>query len=114
MFGILGLVLDSKSLIHSAIASKNKDRHRLSQRLKILIMLHFPSIQRVMAVASITIDISDEQLQKLQAIVRESGISLEDLLRARIEDWLSHPTREFAQAANYVLKKNAQLYRRLA
>ncbi|MEH1873043.1 MAG: DNA-binding protein [Nostoc sp.] len=64
--------------------------------------------------ASITLDFSDEQLQKLQAIAQETGISLEDLLRARIEDWLSHPTSDFAQAANYVLKKNAELYRRLA
>ncbi|MCC5627277.1 DNA-binding protein [Nostoc sphaeroides] len=45
--------------------------------------------------ASITLDISDEQLQKLQAIAQESGISLEHLLRTRIEDWLSHPTSDF-------------------
>lgn len=77
-------------------------------------MLHFSSIQGVKAVASITINISDEQLQKLQALARESDISLEDLLRARIEDWLSQPTSEFTEAANYVLKKNAELYRRLA
>ncbi len=77
-------------------------------------MLHFPSIQGVIAVASITINIPDEQLQKLQALAQESGISLADLLRARIEDWLNHPTSEFTQAANYVLRKNAELYRRLA
>ncbi len=77
-------------------------------------MLHFYSIQGVKAVASITINISDEQLQKLQTLAQENGISLEDLLRARIEDWLSQATSEFAQAANYVLKKNAELYRRLA
>lgn len=65
-----------------------------------------------MAVASITINIPDEQL-KLQALARESGISLEDLLCPKIEDWLNHPTSEFAQAANYVLRKNAELYRRL-
>ncbi|MBD2509275.1 DNA-binding protein [Nostoc muscorum FACHB-395] len=64
--------------------------------------------------ASITINISDEQLQKLQTLAQESGISLEDLLRARIEDWLSQPTSEFTQATNYVLKKNAELYRCLA
>ena len=64
---------------------------------------------------SITINIPDEQLQKLQALAQENGISLEDLLRARrIEDWLSQPTSEFAQAANYVLNKNTELYRRLA
>ncbi|MCC5646054.1 hypothetical protein LC607_24595 [Nostoc sp. CHAB 5824] len=66
-----------------------------------------------MAVASITINIFDEQLHKLQALAQESDISLEDLLSARIENWLSQPTSEFAQAANYVLKKNAELYRRL-
>ena len=60
--------------------------------------------------ACITINISDEQLQKLQALAQENGISLEDLLRARIEDWLSQPTSEFAQAANYVLNKNTELY----
>jgi hypothetical protein len=81
---------------------------------KISVMLHFPSIQGVKAVASITINISDEQLQKLQTLAQESGISLEDLLRARIEDWLSQPTSEFTQATNYVLKKNAELYRCLA
>ncbi|MHC5734546.1 DNA-binding protein [Nostoc sp.] len=53
-------------------------------------------------------------MQKLQTLAQENGISLEDLLRTRIEDWLSWPTSEFAQAANYVLTKNAELYRRLA
>ncbi|MDF5706397.1 MAG: DNA-binding protein [Nostoc sp. S4] len=64
--------------------------------------------------ASITIDISDSQLQKLQDLARVHGIPLEALLRASIEDWLSSPKNEFTEAANYVLKKNAELYRRLA
>lgn len=64
--------------------------------------------------ASITINIPDAQLQKLQQLAQESGISLEDLLRASLEDWLSYPKNEFVQASSYVLKKNAQLYRRLA
>lgn len=68
----------------------------MPERLKILVILHFPSIQGVIAVASITIDIPDEQLQKLQASAQESGILLEDLLLAKIADWLSHPTSEFA------------------
>lgn len=64
--------------------------------------------------ATITIQISDEQLQKLQQLAQESHISPEDLLRASIEDWLSYPKNEFTQAANYVLKKNTELYRSLA
>jgi antitoxin FitA len=64
--------------------------------------------------ASITIDISDEQLQKLEQLAQASQISTEDLVRANISDWLARPTHEFAQAASCVLKKNTQLYRRLA
>ena len=64
--------------------------------------------------ASITINIPDDQLQKLQQLAQESGISLEDLLRASIDEWLSYPKSEFVKASSYVLKKNAQLYRRLA
>jgi len=55
--------------------------------------------------ASITVDIPDEQLQKLQQLAQEINISPEDLLRANIEDWLTCPNKEFAQAASYVLKK---------
>ncbi len=77
-------------------------------------MLHFVDIQKGLAVASITIEIPDGQLQKLQQLAQDNGISLEDLLRASIEDWLSYPKSEFVQASSYVLKKNAELYRRLA
>lgn len=64
--------------------------------------------------ASITINISDEQLHKLQQLAQESQVSPEDLLQSGIEDWLATPKDEFKQAASYVLKKNAELYRRLA
>jgi predicted transcriptional regulator len=64
--------------------------------------------------AYITIDIPDEQLSQLKQLAQESHISTEDLLRASIEHWLTFPKTEFAEAADYVLKKNAELYRRLA
>jgi antitoxin FitA len=64
--------------------------------------------------ASITIAIPDDQLEKLQQLARESQVSPEDLLRANIEDWLANSNDDFTQAASYVLKKNAELYRRLA
>jgi antitoxin FitA len=62
----------------------------------------------------ITINIPDEQLQQLEHLAQESQVSAEELLRASIENWLASPKSEFSQAANYVLKKNAELYRRLA
>ncbi len=64
--------------------------------------------------ASITINLSDEQLQKLEQLAKESGVTAEDLLRSSIEDWLNYPKSDFAQASSYVLQKNAELYRRLA
>jgi antitoxin FitA len=64
--------------------------------------------------ASITVTIPDEQLEQLQQLARDSQVSPEDLVRANIEGWLAASNDEFTQAASYVLKKNAELYRRLA
>ena len=64
--------------------------------------------------ASITIDLSDSQLQKLQNLAREYGIATEVLLKASLEDWLNLQKGDFVNAADYVLEKNAELYRRLA
>jgi predicted transcriptional regulator len=68
----------------------------------------------VIAVASITIDLSDSQFQKLQDLARVHGIATEVLLKASLEDWLNLQKGDFANAADYVLGKNAELYRRLA
>jgi antitoxin FitA len=68
----------------------------------------------IILMTAITIDIPDEQFQILQQLAQESNIAAEDLLRANIEDWLTRPKDEFTQVADYVLKKNAELYRRLA
>ena len=64
--------------------------------------------------AAITINIPDSQLEKLEELAKLHGISLEDLLSANIEKWLSEQKSDFTDAANYVLKKNAELYQRLA
>ncbi|MCI0415367.1 DNA-binding protein [bacterium] len=41
-------------------------------------------------------------------------ISVEDLVRLSVEEQLSRPDREFEEAVQYVLEKNADLYKRLA
>jgi predicted transcriptional regulator len=63
---------------------------------------------------AITINISDTRLKKLQQLANESGVSPEELLCASVEEWLSGSKDEFDQAASYILKKNAELYQRLA
>ncbi len=64
--------------------------------------------------ALITIDISESLLQKLQDLAKIHEIPPEVLLRASEEDLLTFTTSDFTDAANYVLNKNAELYRRLA
>jgi hypothetical protein len=64
--------------------------------------------------ATITIDIPDGQLQRLQDLARVHRVSPEALISANLEVWLSSPSPEFMDAARYVLKKNDALYQRLA
>ncbi|MBW4520717.1 MAG: DNA-binding protein [Scytolyngbya sp. HA4215-MV1] len=64
--------------------------------------------------ASITIDLSDSQFQKLQNLARVHGVATEVLLKASLEDWLNLQKGDFVNASDYVLAKNAELYRRLA
>ncbi len=61
-----------------------------------------------------TIALPDEKARRLQEIAIAAGITPEELLRAGVEEWLARPGNDFAEAAAYVLKKNDELYRRLA
>jgi hypothetical protein len=63
---------------------------------------------------TITIPLSEERLAQLQTWAEQAGLSPEDYLRRRVEQLLDRPDEPFRQAARYVLKKNAELYRRLA
>ena len=64
--------------------------------------------------SSITIKLQDEQVVRLQEIASRLGISVEDLARMSLVELLAAPDEKFEQAADYVLKKNEDLYRRLA
>ncbi|WP_071932264.1 DNA-binding protein [Picosynechococcus sp. PCC 7003] len=64
--------------------------------------------------ASITINLSNEQLSRLQELARSNQVSPEEFLGVSIEDLLTSPKKDFPQASSYVLKKNVELYRRLA
>ena len=63
---------------------------------------------------AITIPISEEQLEQLRLIANDAGIPVEQLARASLEDWLRQPRADFAAAARHVLRKNLELYKRLA
>ena len=63
---------------------------------------------------TMTITLPDERLRQLQELAQEVGIAPEELVQANIESWLISQSASFAQASQYVLEKNNELYRRLA
>jgi predicted transcriptional regulator len=63
---------------------------------------------------NITITLPDDSMARLKEVAAGLGTSPEELVRASVEDLLGRPEEEFQRAADYVLKKNEVLYRRLA
>ena len=63
---------------------------------------------------SITISLSNDRLMKLREKAAHFNVSPEELIRVSIEELLTQPDEALQTAVNYVLKKNAELYRRLA
>jgi hypothetical protein len=54
------------------------------------------------------------QAEKLREEAKRLGLSPEDLARAALADLLATPDAEFRAAAERILQKNQELYRRLA
>ena len=62
---------------------------------------------------TITITLPDERVLTLKERATRLGITPEELVRVSIEELLARPADDFQRAVDYVLKKNADLYRRL-
>jgi hypothetical protein len=56
----------------------------------------------------------DDRLLKLREMAERLGVSPKELVRISVEELLQRPDEAFRNAADDVLKKNADLYRRLA
>ena len=63
---------------------------------------------------TINLELDEQQTRRLQETARKLNVSVSDLAKAAINDLLAKPDSDFEQAAARVLKKNAELYRRLA
>jgi 16S rRNA U516 pseudouridylate synthase RsuA-like enzyme len=63
--------------------------------------------------SNITISLPEGRMTKLKEMASGLGTTPEELVRASVEDLLGRP-EEFKKAVDYVLKKNEELYRRLA
>lgn len=62
---------------------------------------------------ALTINLPDERMLTLQERAEELGVTPEELVRVSVEELLSRPEDDFKNALNYVLRKNADLYKRL-
>ena len=62
----------------------------------------------------ITISLPEDRLRELEEIATRFHVSAEELVRVSVEELLAKPKDEFQSVVDYVLKKNAELYRRLA
>jgi predicted transglutaminase-like cysteine proteinase len=64
--------------------------------------------------STLTITLSEDRLVKLREIADRFNIKAEDLARVGIEELLTRPEESFQAVVDYILNKNAELYRRLA
>jgi hypothetical protein len=62
----------------------------------------------------LSIDLSAAQAERLREEAARLGLTPEELARAAITDLLASAGEDFEAAAARVLKKNEELYRRLA
>jgi predicted transcriptional regulator len=62
----------------------------------------------------LTIELSPAQAERLRREAERLGLAPDDLARAAIADLLATRGEDFRTAAERVLRKNEELYRRLA
>lgn len=64
--------------------------------------------------ATVMVSLSDEEMRRLEELGKREGLTVEQMVRLGIHDFISQPDEAFHAAAKRVLEKNAELYRRLA
>ncbi len=63
---------------------------------------------------NLTVSISDDRFLKLKEVAGQLRVTPEELVAASIEDLPARPEDAFEEAVRHVLKKNTELYKRLA
>jgi len=62
----------------------------------------------------LAVELTEAETTRLKEAAARLGVEPADLARAAISDLLSTPDEDFRVAADHVLRKNEELYRRLA
>lgn len=63
---------------------------------------------------TITLELPDEQAHQLTETARQFNMTVEELVTKSVEDRLSERKKYVSQAITRIIKKNEELYRRLA
>jgi len=63
---------------------------------------------------TITVSLTEAQKKRLEEIARQSGATVEAIAQVGLQAWLDREQQELLSTAKYLLKKNAELYERLA
>lgn len=66
------------------------------------------------AMKTLTIELSDKTAERLESLADQLGMSLEELAQLSLDDQMKRLRQEYDEAAEQVLSKNAELYRRLS
>jgi antitoxin FitA len=69
--------------------------------------------QQAGASTTFQVAVSEDSARRLEELAGAAGMSLEQFLRASVEEWLSHPRPGPSDAASYILSKNAELNSRI-
>jgi uncharacterized protein YktB (UPF0637 family) len=77
-------------------------------------LMRLRNLQSSSETNTISIKIPEESLQKLQETANLLEVPIEELVQMRVEEALNQPQASFKDTIDYVLKKNAELYNRLA
>jgi predicted DNA-binding protein len=64
--------------------------------------------------ATLTISLSDEEMRRLEVLGKREGLTVEQIVRLTVCDFIGQPDDTFHAAAKRVMEKNADLYRRLS
>lgn len=62
----------------------------------------------------ILVEINDSQGERLDQVARRLQLRPEELVTAAVTDFLARTEADFQSAADHVLNKNQELYRRLS
>jgi len=63
---------------------------------------------------TVTVSLSDEEIRRLEELSKREGLTVEQLVRLALNDFIGQPDESFRTAARRAMEKNAELYRRLS